>query len=427
MKIYIIYINLLFYTVLLNAQTKDLNYFIGKAKTNSPLIHKNRTDNRIWDAEVQRLKAFYTQPEIRLNAGLLFSPVISKDNNATAFQWITQDATDYYGYDLAVSDGGQYQAVILVEQPLFAGKKLETVYWNAGINKQKNETNIQLTEHDLERIVGYQYLRCLQAKKQIIYFAGLQELINNELAQMKQLVKNGIYKPSDLQRLKIELEHYKIKITEAEAGYKQSFYDLNILCGNNDTVVYDLQEVSFQLKPAIPDSSFFLKRYRLDSLNLWTLQQISELKYQPQVSLFADGGLNAVYLPGINRLGVSMGIKFSWILFDGHQRDFERTKTNLMMEDIGFKKQYFATKQSQELLKIKEKIKETDRQLQMKKKQQTEYQKLLVIYKTELSQGNISVIDFTNTIRDMANLKQEIILLEMEKQALINSYNYWNF
>jgi len=66
-----------------------------------------------------------------------------------------------------------------------------------------------------------------------------------------------------------------------------------------------------------------------------------------------------------------------------------------------------------------------DNQLKMKRKQQTAYLQLLEIYKTELSQGSISIIDFTNTIRDMATLKQKIILLEMEKQALINTYNYW--
>ncbi len=417
----------LFLQVNVFAQTKDLNYFIEQAKTNSPLIFEHQTQNKVLAAEAKRLKAFYTQPEISLDAGILFAPIVSNNNNITKFQWITEDAANYYGYDLAVSDGGQYQTIVNIDQPLFGGSKLKTVYQNQDILRKKNLNDIRLTEHDLEKIVGYQYLRCLQAQEQIQFTKDLIKLMIQENTQMKILVQNGIYKISDLQRLKIELQTYKAQMEQARTTYKQNLLDMNIICGINDTISVKLQIIKFSLKTVITDSSLFIEQYRLDSLNLWSLQQISEMKYKPQVNLFANGGLNAIYLPKLNRLGMSVGIHLSWTIFDGHQRNFMRDKMNILMQDITFKKQQFTTEQSLRLAKIIAAIKNIDKQLTIKTVQQKEYNKLLEIYKTELSQGSISVIDFTNTIRDIARLKQEIILLRMKKQALINNYNYWNY
>ena len=417
---------LLLFPAVVSAQPKDLSFFIKKAKTNSPLLFKQKTQNKILAVEANRLKAFYTQPEIGLNAGILFAPIVSNDNNATKFQWISKDANDYYGYDLAVSDGGQYQALVSYEQPLFSGKKLEIVNRHLMENIEKNQNDIQLTTIDIERFVGYQYLRCVQAKKQIAYFTDLQKLINDEIKTLNRLVQNGIYKPSDLQRLQIERTNYQIKISEAKINYEQNLYDLKILCGINDTIIYDLQDTEFQMQPVAADTSVFFEKYRIDSLNLWTAQQVSELKYKPRMSAFADGGLNAVYLPGINRLGVSVGLKFSWVLYDGHQRNLEREKTNLLLQDVSFKKQQFVTQRTVQLSKLRSQMLNIDNQLKLKENQQNAYLKLLEIYKSELSQGNISIIDFSNTIRDMATVKQEIILLEIKKKALINTYNYWN-
>jgi len=52
---------------------------------------------------------------------------------------------------------------------------------------------------------------------------------------------------------------------------------------------------------------------------------------------------------------------------------------------------------------------------------------LLEVYQKELTHGEISVIDFRNIVRDRVAKKQQSIMLKMEEQLLINSYNYWNF
>ena len=126
-----------------------------------------------------------------------------------------------------------------------------------------------------------------------------------------------------------------------------------------------------------------MKKYELDSLYLISLQQLSELKYQPQLNLFANDGLNAVYMPGLNRLGFSFGLKFSQVLFDGNQRHYTMEKTAILTQDIAFKKQRFITENSIRKTKITDQINSIDKQLDMKINQKKEYDKLIGIYKTE--------------------------------------------
>jgi cell division protein FtsB len=41
--------------------------------------------------------------------------------------------------------------------------------------------------------------------------------------------------------------------------------------------------------------------------------------------------------------------------------------------------------------------------------------------------GEASVMDYKNLLKDISAKKQELLQLKMEKQFLINSYNFLNF
>jgi outer membrane protein TolC len=409
-----------------NAQTRNFVDFLAKARENSPLIYGKQIQNKAMEAELKRIKAFYTRPQISLDAGLLFAPIISTDNNNTKLEFISPGATNYYGYDLGVSDGGQYQAVVSVEQPVFGGNRVEIASQNLAVSREINETEMKLTANELERIVGLQYLHCLRSQKRIEAYSQLTHLVKKELQLMEQLTQSGVYKYSDYELLNIEYQNYQVSLEQSKAGYQQDFLDLNIICGINDTTTVKLDEHSFGLNKS-PEESFFLKKYKLDSLKLNSLQQMSEIKYQPQLSLFANGGLNAIYLPDYNRLGIGFGLKFSWTLFDGHQRDFNRDQTNILTQDFSFQKQRFITENTVRKTKILNQIKSIEKQISIKSTQDKSYDKLIKIYKTEFSQGELSAIEFVSVLRDKVNLYLELIDLKMQKQALINTYNFWNY
>jgi outer membrane protein TolC len=212
-----------------------------------------------------------------------------------------------------------------------------------------------------------------------------------------------------------------------EDDYKGNIFDLNLLCGIKDSSKTDIKELDIQLKPELSSASGFLTSYKLDSLGIVTDQNISELKYRPQLNLFANAGLNAEYLPTFNRLGVSAGLTFSWNIYDGNQRKLERNKSMVNIQTLQFERSHFITQQNINKDKIKSQLSSLNERTALIENQLKQYDKLYTAYQNELKQGLISVMDFKNLLKDMTAKKQDYLLLKMEKQLLISSYNYWNY
>jgi len=422
--------NLLVIALLANSvqgQTKDLNFYLEKAKAFSPLINQSQNENKIIGLDLEQVKRILSKPEISLDAGVLFAPIVSHDNGSYKFEFVSEGATNYTGYDLAISNGGQYQTVVSLKQPLFTGGKLKTYSDKASIGNQINNNRISLTIHELEKIVTHQYIFCLKAKRLSEINVQLMKELEGQLLIMQKLVENAIYKQSDLVLMQIEYDNYKLNYESSRSEYKTNLYDLNILCGINDTATADLHELKLQLNDKSVVSSGFLDSFRLDSLNIDAEQKISNLKYQPQVNLFADAGLNAAYLPSFNRFGFSTGITLSWNIFDGNQKKIQQQRTNVNIQTIDFEKRNFLTQQEVNKNNILSQLSSLGSRIILTENQISKYDQLMKDYHAQLSQGEISVIDYKNIVRDFAVKKQDKLILDLEKQALIISYNYWNY
>ena len=171
----------------------------------------------------------------------------------------------------------------------------------------------------------------------------------------------------------------------------------------------------------------FMTSFMLDSLNILSSLSIEELKYKPDVGVFADAGLNAVYLPSFNRIGFSTGITFKMNLFDGKQKEIMRKRATVNLNSVVFEKNNFITKNDIYKNKTISNINSLDERLKIIEGQSAQYKILFDVYTRELSQGEISALDYKYLLKDIAAKMHERLLLKMEKQVLINSYNYWNF
>jgi hypothetical protein len=410
-----------------SAQQRDLSYYLEQAKTNSPLINKSRNDNKLVSLDLQQLNSILKKPEINVLSGVTFSPIISHDNNVNRFELVSSGAEKYNGYDLALTDGGQYQAVVSVRQPLLAGSKYRTYESKAGISGQINDNNIALTIHELEQVVGYQYILCIKSLKQAENSLLLFNALEAQFRILQKLVENAVYRQSDLILLQIEVQDLNSEYRSFNAEYLTNLYDLNLICGINDTGRVELQAMDFILKPENSGRSNFLTAYRLDSLNIIADQAVNELKYKPQLDLFADAGLFAAYIPYLTRFGFSTGLTFSWNIFDGHQRNIQRERSVINIQTLEFEKQNQMTQNYISKRKILNQLADVDEKIVLRENQAAQYRKLYDTYSRELAIGEASVMDFKNLIRDISAKKQEILILEMERQLLINSYNYLNY
>jgi outer membrane protein TolC len=405
----------------------DFTYYITAAKQNSPLINDNKNQSQANQLEIERLKAFYTKPQIGITANYLFSPIISTDNNKTSFQPNAEGATNYYGYDLAYSNGGQYSVMVNVTQPLFNGQRYKTASEQLNVTSQINENNAKLSEHDIEKIVGDQYILCLQDNKQIAYAEEMVKLLTDQKDVLKKLVENSIYKQSDLTLLNIELQNFLAQLTTFKANYRRDLMNLNIICGINDTTLVQLEKSDLKLNNDI-DNSNFLEKYRLDSLNLIAQQKAFELKYKPQLNLFGNTGLNAVYAPTIpNRFGVALGLSFTYNFFDGNQKANNRNKTLVLEKSVSFYKDNFITQNSIRKSKILTELQSYTDRIAIAEQQLKDYDLLLNSYKNEILSGQLSIINYTMVLKNMATVQRDYTLLFSQQQSLINTYNYWNW
>jgi len=427
MKLVSINIFVIFFALMANAQPLDLNHYLEQAKSNSPLINKTQNSNKLIRLDMQIVKNILSKPNVNVEANILFAPIISHDNNNNKFQWVSDGANSYTGYDLANSDGGQYQAIISVKQPLFLGEVYKSYSKQADIQSQLNDNNIVLTEHKLEQLVSHQYLLCLLAEKQRDISKSLLDKLNRQLKTMQKLVENAIYKQTDLMIMQIETKNYLIEYENYTAQYQNNLSDLNLLCGINDTNMVTLKDVNFELTNDPVNSSQFLKKYQLDSLNIQAKQTLFEQKYKPRLSLFANTGMNAIYTPSLNRFGFATGIDFSWNIFDGNQRKIQYDKSLIEMETLKFEEQNFINQYNINKNKYLSQILALDKQMSIVQSQLLEYKRLFNLYSIELSRAQVSIMDFKNLVRDISAKKQENLHLKMQKQALINLYNYWNF
>jgi outer membrane protein TolC len=413
-------------TFRVNAQN-TLDYYIQTAKQNSPLINDNINQSKANKLEIERMKAFYTKPQVGVTANYLFSPIISTDNSQTNFQPNAESAKNYYGYDLAYSNGGQYQAMVNVTQPLFNGQRYKVFEEQLNITSQINENNAKLNEHDIEKIVTDQYILCMQDKNQIEYAEQMVYLLSEQKEMLKKLVENSIYKQSDLSLLNIEFNNFQSQLTTFKANYRRDLMDLNILCGIDDTSWVQLQSINLNLNSRVSDSKF-LEKYRLDSLNLIAQQKVFELKYKPQLNFFANAGLNAVYAPTIpNRFGMSAGLSFTYNFFDGNQKAINRKKTQVLEKSVSFYKSNFITQNTVRKSKIQSELQSYTERIKILEQQLKDYEAVLNSYKKEILTGQLSIINYTLVLKNIATLQRDYALLLAQQQLLINAYNYWNW
>ena len=412
----------------LQANSQDnLEDFIRSAKLNNPQLQDFQNRVQIGELESERLISQYKRPQIGLTANYYFAPIVSLDNKQKKFVPNPENADNYYGYDLAASNGGTYQGLLNLSMPIINGGNFEAYTDQNNIGQQISENSEKLLEHDIEKNVTDQYLQCLLSKNQLAFSDSLIGLIHDQISVVGKLVESGYAKKSDLSLLKIELRNNEISREAYKAAYQKSVLNLKVYCGIRDTVIKSLHNIELDLTGKT-DSSNFSRQYLLDSLNASAGQEVFESRYKPKLNFYSNAGLNAVYAPTApKRFGFGAGLTFSWNLYDGNQRALQERKTEIQKETISSYKQNFL---SQNEIRKYNLLKEIDTYTQresISKEQLAEYERLLDLYAQQIINGEMSVINYITSLKNMVAAQRDYLNLKTNKLLLINAYNYWNW
>ena len=401
----------------------NLDYFINTALKNSPVIKEYENSKFISDLEKKRVTAENVLPQMSLTANYQYFPYFNNGGRYVT----TNPGPDAIGYDIGITNGGFYSAQFNIEKSIFNGGFVGALEEQQDIVAKSQNNNIVFEGHGARKQVTDQYLTALQSQMNYKFAEETLKNISDQLSVTAGLVRQGLAKQSDYLLLQVEEGNQKIEYNKAVAEFKNNLVSLFTLCGIKDTQSVELESVSLTLQ-AIKGNSNFYSKYELDSLSVSSRQKIFESKYQPQIRLFFNTGLNAVELQGIQRkFGLSAGIDFSLPIYDGNQRDITRQQNEINQKTISDYKNYFSVQLQNERTSALNQLKSTENNLKQLADQLASYKTILNLKRNELDHGQISMIEYLTILRNYIDLKKNQISSEIEYQTQINNYNYWNW
>ncbi len=425
-KINHIFIRILAFAFLfcdISTAQNTLDYYINTAIANNPEL--NEHFNNIKNGEIQNslIDAQNNSFQLSLTSNILVAPYLNNDGQMIS----TNPQKEAIGYDAGITNGGLYSAQLNLEKNIFNDRTVNVLRKNTTLQTTREETAAKILEHNLKYSVTDKYLNVYESQQLYNYAKMIEDTLRAEVDAAKSLTKQGILKQTDLLLLMNELSNQEINTEQLMNNIQSNYSELNTFCGIENFNVKNLDQIKLE-KTAENKSSHFTAMFKNDSLTILNQQELFEIKYEPQVNVFVNTGLNAIELDNIERkFGVSAGINFSLPLYDGDQKNLKAQQTKISLENVS------SYEKSQSILKWS-KMQQAETSIELYKNiidklknQLINFSTILSISNSSLAQGQISIIDYISIINKYDELKTNSLMAEIKYQRAVNEFNYWNW
>lgn len=391
-----------------NVVAHPLDFYLNKALANSPLVKDLNNQLLATKFDSLLIRAAY-KPQITQVSQVMY-PFTGKD----------------FGYDEAITNGGNYSSLVSIVQPLLNKRSFQLQSQNIRLAKQGSEISARINEFDLKKSVTLQYLTAYVNLRQLEANKNVLNLLREEEQIVKKLVDKGIYLLTDYLNLSVTSKSQEILIKQNFIQYKNDLNLLNFLCGIADstTVILENPDITLTNNFDINRSPLMLQ-FKLDSLkNMNSISQLN-LNYLPKLHAFADGGFQAVNPKNIpHNFGTSVGLNFNMIIADGKQRKLQRDKIFIAEDTRLNYKSFYTAQYKQQFLQLEEQLKLDDQLIQSLKEQLKNQEKLIDLYRTEIEQGLVRLLDFVAIVNNYTATKNSLSVAEMNRMQIISQMNY---
>ena len=410
-KFFLVFLFSVFALTLVNAQSKNLDYYLLEGTKNSPLLKDY--SNQLLSNNIESLKLIANyKPKVNLYGSFMYAPIING-----------------YGYDNAITNGGLYSSVLSVSQDFTFKKTKEAEMQQVLLNGKSVGVSKQLSEHDLRKNIVDAYVAAYSFQEQYKFENSIYNMLQSEEIILNKLLNKGIYKLSDYLNFKIELQTEQINTMQFHQNLKKSISELNLICGISDT-----SEIALD-KPLVvknnSSNSFsnpFFMQFKTDSLKISNAKDLIAVNYKPKLNWFADAGLNsASYNLIYQHFGSSFGLNFSMPIYDGKQRQLEEQKLKIAEDTRMDYKNFFLNHHAAEIASIESEVEANNIIRQQLKDQLKTSQTLINVSKQQLEQGTIVITDFVLAVKNQLSIQAQLNQNQLKKLSLINELNYWNW
>jgi outer membrane protein TolC len=391
-------------------QGSSLDFYLGQALQNSPLLKDYRNQVLAGRVDSALVKASYG-PQVVGNSTNIYAPAIKG-----------------YGYDQAISNGGNFTTVVAVTKTLVGQSHLDAEYETIRLQNQGITNTSKISEQDLKKSVTAQYITAYGDLQQLRFNRDIYSLLQREEQVLKDLTEKNIYRQTDYLTFVVTLKQEGLLLRQLDIQYRNDHGTLNYLCGINDTsaTLLDDPDIRLQSLPDIGNSVFF-RQFGLDSLKLRNDRSLINFNYRPKASLYADGGWSSSlqYEPYKN-FGVSFGFMVTMPIYDGHQRKMQYSKLDIAERTRTGYKDFFTRQYNQQVAQLTQQLKATEALIGQIDEQVRYSQTLIEVNEKLLGTGDAKIADYVIALTNYLNAKNLLTQNNITRLQIINQINYWN-
>jgi outer membrane protein TolC len=388
----------------------NLDFYLGQALHNSPLLKDYSNQVRLGQVDSQLVHASY-MPQVAGNSTNIYAPLYHG-----------------WGYDEAVSNGGNFTTVVAVTKTLVGQKHLDAEYETIRLNNQGIGNTAKISEQDLKRNVTAQYITTYGDLQQLNFNRDIYQLLDKESNLLKDLTEKNVYRQTDYLAFLVTLKQEALSLRQLEIQFRNDHGTLNYLCGIVDTSATLLAAPSIELQhmPDIANSVFF-HQFALDSLKLRNDRSLIDFGYRPKASLYADGGYSSslMYEPYKN-FGVSFGVTITMPIYDGHQRKMQYSKLDIQERTRTGYREFFTSQYSQQIAQLSQQLRAIEDLISQINEQVRYSETLIDVNGKLLGTGDARIADYILALSNYLNAKNLLTQNYITRLQIINQINYWN-
>jgi outer membrane protein TolC len=388
----------------------NLDFYLGQALQNSPLLKDYNNQVLAGEVDSQIVRAGY-RPQVNGSSINTYAPIING-----------------YGYDQAISNGGNFSTLVGVNKTLVGRRHLDAQFETIRLQNEGLRNTAKISEQDLKKSITAQYITAYGDLRQLSFNREIYALLQKEEALLKDLTEKNVYRQTDYLAFLVTVKQESLLLRQLEIQYRNDHGTLNYLCGIADTSAtpLDSPEIRLQPLPGISRSAFF-RQYHLDSLKLRNDRSLIDFNYRPKASLYADGGYSSTLAyEAYKNFGVSFGISVTVPIYDGHQRKLQYSKLDISERTRTGYKDFFTRQYSQQIAQLSQQLQATEELIGQINDQVRYSEALIDVNGKLLGTGDAKISDYILALSNYLNAKNLLTQNDITRLQIINQINYWN-
>ena len=392
------------------AQDFSLDHFLTQALNNSPLLkdYQNQVQANLIDS--QMIRASY-KPQVMGNSVNVYAPVIGG-----------------FGYDQAISNGGNFSSLVAANKTLVGRKNLENQFLAINLLNQGVRNTAKISEQDLKKSITAQYITAYGDLLQLNFNKEVSDLLHKEESILKELTQRNVYRQTDYLTFLVTLQQQALQYKQLQIQFRNDIAQLNYLSGINDTSAVVLLDPGIYITQ-FPDpyNSVFFKQYEIDSLKLRNNRATIDFSYRPKANIFVDGGYSSsLAYQAYKNFGTSFGLSIMMPIYDGHQRKLKYTKLDIAERTRIYYKSFFTNQYYQQIAQLTQQLRSTEELIGQINDQIKYAESLIKVNSKLLEMGDAKIADYIIAFSNYLNARNLLTQNSITRLQIINQINYWN-